>query len=112
MAEKKEDDLFETFRAGFKEDLHSGKVAVDGGADSILEAVDAYIEFARNRLKKNPVIGTYIVEDGLGLRFQDNTRCPMVYVKPRPMARDAIAITRPDGPGGILDAGAQPITGG
>lgn len=108
MAEKKGQDLFDLLMVEHAKEIEEKKFKMAGDDDP----VGTFVTFAREYLKKNPAIATYIAEHGLGLRLQDNTAVPLVYVKPRPMARDAVAITRPDGPGGILDAGAQPITGG
>jgi hypothetical protein len=84
-------------------------------AGRALASVSGFVEWARKWLQGNPIIGTYPVSSGLGVRFQDYTGVPFVPQPPeRGFRDDCIHVTNP-GFNKATDATqspeAMPITG-
>src|SRR5262245_20462896 len=108
-------DLLELLR-----DYHRLRLEASIGDQEIalgdqLEAVDEFLEHARDLLRRNPVVTTYILPNGLGVRLQNGKAVPLVHVEVAPLPRNAMAITRPEtvaGMEGVSERWSMPITKG
>lgn len=58
-------------------------------------SVQAFVTWARAWLQKNPVVATYPVARGLGLRFQDGSGVPFTEQQPERFRNEVIHITNP-----------------
>jgi hypothetical protein len=114
------EDLFSMLLAAYEADLQAACAAAGEGLPQlaipdVMFHAGKFCEFAREALRKNPPVSTYVAERGVGLRLQDHRTVPLVYEKPTPLRRDAIAITQPSSPAGmegVSERWAMPITKG
>jgi len=117
-ANANDNDLLGVLAAAHKAELQAeherGKVNHEWLQEHLHHVAD-FVKWARARLRKVPVVGTYPVAQGLGLRFQDGSGAPFTPQPPdRPMRDEAIHVTNPGfNPATDLVASPEcmPITG-
>lgn len=106
--------LFEVLRDYHKIRLEASIGDQSAAMSAKLDAVDEFLVHARDYLTRNPVVSTFTVETGLGVRLQRKHALPIIPSPERkPVNFGAAAITNPGVTPGmeIIREPAYPITG-